>query len=59
MCISTGEGRVSDDESTFPRTTGQQGFTRHSGHHHSEDVVGIVLQQPISVFDVGLDVKKN
>ena len=56
MCASTYEGRPSDDEGTFPRTTGQHGFTCRNGHHRSEDVVGIVLQQPIGVFDVRLDI---
>jgi len=37
---------------------GQQGFTRRNGHHRSEDVVGVVFQQPIGVFDVRLDVKQ-
>jgi len=36
---------------------GQQGFTRRNGHHRSEDVVGVVFQQPIGVFDIRLDVK--
>ena len=57
MCTSADEGRASDDENTLPRTTGQQCFTRHNGHH-PEDVVGIVLQQPIGVLDIRLDVKK-
>ena len=57
MCTSTDEVRASDDESTFPRMIGQQGFTHRNGHHCSEVVV--VFEKPIGMFDVRLNVKKK
>lgn len=55
LLAGAAEGRARDDERPVRRAPRQHGVVRRLGHHAAEEVVHVVLGQPVLVDHVGVD----